>query len=1408
MSSQSPVNENKTDSKSASPEPPPPDVLQLRDDSTGRVSPSAEQLIESTATPSSSSPLQLDADFALIKEFVRKATNGSFQSNVASSRVKQELSELLMALTRLLVRFPSHEEAVLLACTTLPLCKDVLPSEPHPILSELQCNAFEALSGLDVCANRPLIEAAFRFTLTLWVCYPSSLPAACNVQQLAMLIKAALDSDQHSSSDKVHFLRDYVSFLMQVLSSSQLEALEREGVYASVRALLRNFDSMTADSFQHLVVCVGMFAELKDSSQAFRDDELYACLLFAAEKHHANSMLQQFIWSLLSLLCQQDHSFIATLIDEGLLAMVYSILKKEGSHLMPILRFLTLCAHKLPKVFVPSCLSSKELVEHFVTLIRPPSISSNEITSSICDFLAYLCSKCDLASSSTVLELSIVSTLEDCARKQPETCLLPACMAIEGMTNLFPPEQIIPLLVQKGAGVEQLLEGKAAFFSRDHHLFVQDMLGEAVVSGNPALLEMVYITVQKLLKSCTPEHMHKLDSKEFIEVFVISFIRDISMFPSLANRIVFTAHYFLFQIKDKDAIAHFRELEFHTAASDFLANAEAADAVFTTMGLLACLIGKYNEVLKDVKPFLNTQMPRAIITRAKEFSTAKRSQFGDDFSRILLNLTADKELSLDLHKQGFLDQLVGLLQESKFHSVIRKSVIHAIGNIALGGSNIKNELLDGDVSNLLVRTLAEKDGDAYLLSACCRVLHILASGDWAKQKFIKAGCVEILVDILKTRKETPEIQWRPLGLLSSLGFIPVFNRRLILTDEVVQAVVELLKSSTHAKVISYTTLVFLGSGELDEGVVKLRQLGVVQALREAIANEGYRKLAPDLERWALHVLEKQDLYSVELPRGSAPIAAAAPELSTACNWPPMFTPETANDTSSTVASQMSRILPVDELYVKSYTPRGPDLTEDAKQQLQRLGLNPAEEGVFRVGRVYGSTHGLCSNCDCDLSSEELVFRPQSMTPHQYQQLIDNGWYRRGGVKMFRLRSNHNVHCCDWETRVSAHKFDHRTHKSYKKVLKKMPLDRLTVETKPAHFCREAFDLYNEYHIQRHDKPRKSEFSYCEHIVNSPFQHQTIDGIEYGTYHQLYRLDGKLVAIGIIDVVPKGVVSIYMWYSVAKEVLKLSFGVYSALKEIEFVCELSKRNPSMQYYYLQGWNPSNKKLSYKANYEPEEFYCPCIVQGWVPTTEGVTRAKETLVCQQREEKGAGPMEESKEALPESTPTSEGQTASLAMETEENGSTRAQNGQQPSEDNDGGEVNQQADKKNEGSSTNQTEAKTPCAAFPHDKARYEAHSGQSTVDVSKIVVCLNHSEYMHLETLLSTFKPHPEQEALVRQRYSELLVALGPELASQLVVDLKACHCSSKRGEDEEEEGEGASGAERGASRDPENMQTEL
>ncbi len=1323
---------------------------------------------------------------------------------------------LLTAVSKVFEKYPTNERAVLLACQALPLCKQYLPEQPPPILTDLQRHAFSSFSTVALKNSTALLNATFNLAVTLWMSYPRHLPGSCDMEQLAGLLNAALDTNtHHDRKAAIKVGRDLVGCFMRVLNDQQLKTLEREGVYDKLRSLVTFYDEMTPEDLQQIVVGVGMFAELKPNPQAFLAENIHCSLLFAAEKFHSHLVLQQLIWRLLSLHCQKSQEFARKLLSEDVLSAVVTVIREEGSHLAPILRFLTVCCHIVPKPSIQQCLEKEELIALLVGVIETegPAHKMEDIINT-CDFLAFLCSKCGTIAIKQALELQLVLKLEKAARKWPDSCILPACIAIEGVVNAFPPDpsRLPPFVHVSGDALESLTQLKAEFYMQDHHVFIREMLTDPVVYMNVTLLELVYVTFQKILKQSTPDALAKTFSRDFIEFYVISFIRDAITFPNDANRISFTAHFFVFLMKTKEPLEYLRELDFHTAVADLLQCTTSYEVTLSSLGLLACLIGKYYDHLKDVKPFLKTQTPSALISKAKQYGKIKSSHFGDDFGRSLLNLTADKELSLELYDMGFMEDLVELV-EDEYTPVIVRCTIHAIGNIALGGQHIKQILLDRKMYETFLRILSHetKRGDPFLLSACCRVLHILASGDWAKRKFVECGCVEVLLKLIRVRQDNAEVRWRPLGLLSSLGFMSVMNRRYVLTRDIVEAVVEILKESSHGKVVSYTMLIFLASGELDDGSMQLRELDVGEALKKAVESPKFKKESPDLDRWGTHVLEKLHLHTISVPPGALP--PPPPSCSLVSNWPPqtpehesfMEVEEINSPTSSPPIPTTRKLLSQDDAFLRPYFPVASELSSSAKEQLESLGLDP-NEPLFRIGRVFGSTHGLCSNCEKDGVSEELVIRAQSMTPAQYQLLIDRGWYRRGGIKMFRLRYNHNVSCCDWETKVSVKDFDHTKHKSYKKVLRRMPLGRLSVETRPSHFSREAFDLYNEYHVQKHDKPRKSEYSYCEHIVNSPIAQQTVGGVDYGTFHQLYRLDGKLVAIGVMDIVPKGLVSIYMWYNVTKEISKYSFGVYSALKEIELVRELSLRNPEMQYYYLQGWNGGNKKLSYKANYEPEEFYCPCITEGWVASLTEVDAHRDAYIRRKREKEGgeksgeqcandlasAGPPSLQEEEKKDGKKTEDQTKAEEASDS--GGSVNNPAGEKGAESTDGAtsvskQANEVADSRNDVSAKTSTskdgnegnkpsEPYVPCEAYPNDLVQYREASGGAPPDASKIVVCLNYTEYMFLEEMFARFPVSREQRELMERRFCEILVAVGPELASQLVVDIKGCVSSHR------------------------------
>ncbi|XP_020308938.1 arginyl-tRNA--protein transferase 1-like [Oncorhynchus kisutch] len=100
-----------------------------------------------------------------------------------------------------------------------------------------------------------------------------------------------------------------------------------------------------------------------------------------------------------------------------------------------------------------------------------------------------------------------------------------------------------------------------------------------------------------------------------------------------------------------------------------------------------------------------------------------------------------------------------------------------------------------------------------------------------------------------------------------------------------------------------------------------------------------------------------------------------------------------------------------------------------------------------------------------------------------------------------------------------------------------------------------------------------------------------DGPEVGhsSFHQQYWLDGRIVAVGVVDILPTCVSSVYLYYH--PDFASLSLGSYSALKEVTFTGHLQKVSPKLCYYYLSFYIHSCPKMRYKGQYQPSDLLCP-------------------------------------------------------------------------------------------------------------------------------------------------------------------------------------------------------------------------
>lgn len=88
----------------------------------------------------------------------------------------------------------------------------------------------------------------------------------------------------------------------------------------------------------------------------------------------------------------------------------------------------------------------------------------------------------------------------------------------------------------------------------------------------------------------------------------------------------------------------------------------------------------------------------------------------------------------------------------------------------------------------------------------------------------------------------------------------------------------------------------------------------------------------------------------------------------------------------------------------------------------------------------------------------------------------------------------------------------------------------------------------------------------------------------GSWHQTYRLDGRLVAMAVLDLLSKIVSGVYFLYH--EDLHKWSPGKLSALRETSLAAE-----EGYEFYWMGYYIQSCVKMRYKGDYQPMEFLDP-------------------------------------------------------------------------------------------------------------------------------------------------------------------------------------------------------------------------
>lgn len=167
-----------------------------------------------------------------------------------------------------------------------------------------------------------------------------------------------------------------------------------------------------------------------------------------------------------------------------------------------------------------------------------------------------------------------------------------------------------------------------------------------------------------------------------------------------------------------------------------------------------------------------------------------------------------------------------------------------------------------------------------------------------------------------------------------------------------------------------------------------------------------------------------------------------------------------------------------------------------------------------------------------------------------------------------------------------------THESEYANLKRPPdpAHRFEVTLEPDVFTEEKFELFKNYQHNVHHETllQISRGGFRRFLCESPLQRTTatVDGKtqQLGSYHQCYRFNGRLIAMGVLDLLPHCVSGVYLVYH--SEFEKWSFGKLSALREATLAIE-----GGYQYYYMGYYIHSCIKMRYKGEYKPQYVLDP-------------------------------------------------------------------------------------------------------------------------------------------------------------------------------------------------------------------------
>ena len=152
---------------------------------------------------------------------------------------------------------------------------------------------------------------------------------------------------------------------------------------------------------------------------------------------------------------------------------------------------------------------------------------------------------------------------------------------------------------------------------------------------------------------------------------------------------------------------------------------------------------------------------------------------------------------------------------------------------------------------------------------------------------------------------------------------------------------------------------------------------------------------------------------------------------------------------------------------------------------------------------------------------------------------------------------------------------------------------------------ERLQVYKKYQMKIHNDPPEKitkerynnawgETNLIDNIgiklpkdLDKKVKHPEMYPKKYGTYNFIHRIDGKIVAVGVWDILPTSLSSVYLYYDTDYQFLDL--GVFTAIREIEYAKSFHDLiDKNFKYYMMGFYCETVQKLRYKGFYQPTEL----------------------------------------------------------------------------------------------------------------------------------------------------------------------------------------------------------------------------